>query len=121
LPSHRNFHFGLPDADEYTPSRHLLVRRLQFLGLEPSSPNKARFSPSRKSKNGDFCLFQRIPSWSDALQIGINETKTFVQFTNQIQDTLMWGTAWPIIENVAKYEQALTVVRDDMKFLKRRG
>ena len=24
---------------------------------------------------------------------------------------------WPIIEGVAKYEQALTVVRDDMKFL----
>ena len=31
---------------------------------------------------------------------------------------LMWGTDWPIIENsMAKYEQALTVVRDDMKFL----
>jgi predicted TIM-barrel fold metal-dependent hydrolase len=31
---------------------------------------------------------------------------------------LMWGTDWPIIENSnAKYEQALTVVRDDMKFL----
>jgi predicted TIM-barrel fold metal-dependent hydrolase len=30
---------------------------------------------------------------------------------------LMWGTDWPIIEAVAKYEQALTVVRDDMKFL----
>jgi predicted TIM-barrel fold metal-dependent hydrolase len=30
---------------------------------------------------------------------------------------LMWGTDWPIIEGVAKYEQALTVVRDDMKFL----
>ena len=24
---------------------------------------------------------------------------------------------WPIIESVAKYPQALTVVRDDMKFL----
>jgi len=30
---------------------------------------------------------------------------------------LMWGTDWPILEPVAKYEQALTVVRDDMKFL----
>ena len=30
---------------------------------------------------------------------------------------LMWGTDWPIIESSAKYEQALTVVRDDMKFL----
>jgi len=30
---------------------------------------------------------------------------------------LMWGTDWPIIEGMAKYEQALTVVRDDMKFL----
>ena len=30
---------------------------------------------------------------------------------------LMWGTDWLIIERVAKYEQALTVVRDDMKFL----
>jgi L-fuconolactonase len=30
---------------------------------------------------------------------------------------LMWGTDWPIIEGVAKYDQALTVVRDDMKFL----
>ena len=29
----------------------------------------------------------------------------------------MWGTDWPIIEGVAKYDQALTVVRDDMKFL----
>jgi len=30
---------------------------------------------------------------------------------------LMWGTDWLIIEGVAKYDQALTVVRDDMKFL----
>jgi predicted TIM-barrel fold metal-dependent hydrolase len=30
---------------------------------------------------------------------------------------LMWATDWPIIESVAKYRQALTVVRDDMKFL----
>jgi predicted TIM-barrel fold metal-dependent hydrolase len=30
---------------------------------------------------------------------------------------LMWGTDWPILESVAKYGQALTVVRDDMKFL----
>jgi hypothetical protein len=27
------------------------------------------------------------------------------------------GTDWPIIEPLAKYEQALTVVRDAMKFL----
>lgn len=30
---------------------------------------------------------------------------------------LMWATDWPIIETHAKYAQALTVVRDDMKFL----
>src|SRR5580704_977823 len=30
---------------------------------------------------------------------------------------LMWATDWPIIEGVATYPQALTVVRDDMKFL----
>jgi L-fuconolactonase len=30
---------------------------------------------------------------------------------------LMWATDWPIIESVATYSQALTVVRDDMKFL----
>jgi L-fuconolactonase len=30
---------------------------------------------------------------------------------------LMWATDWPILESVAKYPQALTVVRDDMPFL----
>ncbi len=30
---------------------------------------------------------------------------------------LMWATDWPIIESHATYAQALTVVRDDMKFL----
>jgi predicted TIM-barrel fold metal-dependent hydrolase len=30
---------------------------------------------------------------------------------------LMWATDWPIIEPTARYDQALTVVRDDMKFL----
>ena len=30
---------------------------------------------------------------------------------------LMWATDWPIVENTATYRQALTVVRDDMKFL----
>jgi predicted TIM-barrel fold metal-dependent hydrolase len=30
---------------------------------------------------------------------------------------LMWGTDWPIVENRATYAQALTLVRDDMKFL----
>ena len=30
---------------------------------------------------------------------------------------LMWATDWPIVENVATYTKALTVVRDDMKFL----
>ena len=30
---------------------------------------------------------------------------------------LMWATDWPIVENVATYAQALTVVRDDMDFL----
>jgi predicted TIM-barrel fold metal-dependent hydrolase len=29
---------------------------------------------------------------------------------------LMWATDWPIIEDRAKYGQALTVVRDEMKF-----
>jgi L-fuconolactonase len=32
-------------------------------------------------------------------------------------ERLMWATDWPIIEPAARYEQALTVVRDDMKFL----
>lgn len=32
-------------------------------------------------------------------------------------ERLMWATDWPIIENVARYDQALTVVRDDMNFL----
>jgi len=32
---------------------------------------------------------------------------------------LMWATDWPIVENTsgATYERALTVVRDEMKFL----
>jgi predicted TIM-barrel fold metal-dependent hydrolase len=30
---------------------------------------------------------------------------------------LMWATDWPIIENVSTYDKALTVVRDEMKFL----
>jgi predicted TIM-barrel fold metal-dependent hydrolase len=30
---------------------------------------------------------------------------------------LMWATDWPIVENVSTYERALSVVRDDMKFL----
>lgn len=30
---------------------------------------------------------------------------------------LMWGTDWPVSERHAKYEQALTLVRDEMKFL----
>jgi predicted TIM-barrel fold metal-dependent hydrolase len=30
---------------------------------------------------------------------------------------LMWGTDWPVVETRASYRQALTVVRDDMKFL----
>jgi L-fuconolactonase len=30
---------------------------------------------------------------------------------------LMWGTDWPIVEERASYRQALTVVRDEMKFL----
>ena len=30
---------------------------------------------------------------------------------------LMWATDWPIVEQTATYRQALTVVRDDMKFL----
>jgi len=30
---------------------------------------------------------------------------------------LMWGTDWPVVEERATYRQALTVVRDDMKFL----
>jgi predicted TIM-barrel fold metal-dependent hydrolase len=33
-------------------------------------------------------------------------------------ERLMWATDWPIIENSnARYDQALTVVRDEMKFL----
>ena len=30
---------------------------------------------------------------------------------------LMWATDWPIVEGVSNYAQAVTVVRDDMKFL----
>jgi predicted TIM-barrel fold metal-dependent hydrolase len=30
---------------------------------------------------------------------------------------LMWGTDWPIVEERGSYRQALTVVRDEMKFL----
>jgi L-fuconolactonase len=30
---------------------------------------------------------------------------------------LMWGTDWPLVEERASYRQALTVIRDDMKFL----
>ena len=30
---------------------------------------------------------------------------------------LMWATDWPIVENNSTYERALTVVRDEMKFL----
>lgn len=30
---------------------------------------------------------------------------------------LMWATDWPIVENVSTYTKAVTVVRDDMKFL----
>ena len=30
---------------------------------------------------------------------------------------LMWATDWPIVENVSTYERALSVVRDEMKFL----
>jgi predicted TIM-barrel fold metal-dependent hydrolase len=30
---------------------------------------------------------------------------------------LMWGTDWPVVEDRASYLQALTVVRDEMKFL----
>ncbi len=32
-------------------------------------------------------------------------------------ERLMWATDWPIVESNARYDQALTVVRDDMKFL----
>jgi len=30
---------------------------------------------------------------------------------------LMWATDWPIVERAASYTKALTVVRDEMKFL----
>ena len=29
----------------------------------------------------------------------------------------MWATDWPIVERAASYTKALTVVRDEMKFL----
>jgi L-fuconolactonase len=32
-------------------------------------------------------------------------------------ERLMWATDWPIVENVSTYDRALTVVRDEMKFL----
>ena len=44
------------------------------------------------------------------------------QFVKRLYDKfgsprLMWATDWPIVEKVASYTKALTVVRDDMKFL----
>ena len=32
-------------------------------------------------------------------------------------ERLMWATDWPIVENVSTYARALSVVRDEMKFL----
>jgi len=32
-------------------------------------------------------------------------------------ERLMWATDWPIVESVSTYERALSVVRDEMKFL----
>jgi predicted TIM-barrel fold metal-dependent hydrolase len=32
-------------------------------------------------------------------------------------ERLMWATDWPIVENASTYERALSVVRDEMKFL----
>jgi predicted TIM-barrel fold metal-dependent hydrolase len=44
------------------------------------------------------------------------------QFVKRLYDRfgpqrLMWATDWPIVERVANYAKALTVVRDEMKFL----
>ena len=30
---------------------------------------------------------------------------------------IMWGTDWPVCLSKARYDQALTVVRDEMKFI----
>ena len=30
---------------------------------------------------------------------------------------LMWGTDWPLVENHCGYSKALSIVRDEMKFL----
>ena len=35
-------------------------------------------------------------------------------------ERLMWATDWPIVESVSTYERALSVVRDEMKFLNAR-
>jgi L-fuconolactonase len=44
------------------------------------------------------------------------------QYVKRIYDAfgpqrIMWATDWPIVENVSTYERALSVVRDEMKFL----
>jgi len=44
-------------------------------------------------------------------------TELVSAYTTPMAPAVDVGTDWPIIENSnAKYEQALTVVRDDMKF-----
>ena len=50
--------------------------------------------------------------WLDAQE---NQKQIIKAFGAQ---RVMWGTDWPVIENShAQYAQALTQVRDDMKFL----
>jgi predicted TIM-barrel fold metal-dependent hydrolase len=44
------------------------------------------------------------------------------QYVKRVYDAfgpqrIMWATDWPIVENVSTYERALSVVRDEMKFL----
>ncbi|MBV8820750.1 MAG: amidohydrolase [Acidobacteriaceae bacterium] len=53
---------------------------------------------------------QRYP-WLDSQQL---VKRLYDSFGPQ---RLMWATDWPIVENVASYDQAFTVVHDDMKFL----
>ena len=53
---------------------------------------------------------QRYP-WLDAQE---HVKRLYEAFGPQ---RLMWATDWPIVEQTATYAQALTVVRDDMKFL----
>src|SRR5437899_729079 len=59
-----------------------------------------------------WSLSKQAYPWNDAQQ---HVKRLYESFGPQ---RLMWATDWPIVENSnATYAQALTLVRDDMKFL----